>query len=210
VNLGQLTTRLNAFAGFDLSDSEACDLLNEARRRLARRSKYPRKTATESTVSGQAAYSWPEDMLLPLRVSVNGEPWSSTDAETVEQFAKGSLILQEEGVWYEAPDNEGTRALYLYPTPDEALTLTVEYVYRPVDLNVSTPAGEPTEIPPEFHEALLPMVAAAYYETVEDNPELAQRNTEKGDLWISELMRYDHERRSGDGIFRIGIVGVTA
>jgi hypothetical protein len=210
MNLAQLTTRLNAFEGFDLTDSDARDLLNEARRRFARRSKYPRKTGNAGpTVAGQAAYDFPADYLLMVSVSLDGsDPLPAADPASVKQFTSGSLILEVDGVWYEAPDEAGVRQLYLYPTPDAAKSIDLEWVYRPTPMINNE--DEPSELPEEFHPALLPEVAAVYYETVEDDPELAQRNSEKADLWVADLTRYDNERRAGDGIFRVGIAGVTA
>jgi len=71
-------------------------------------------------------------------------------------------------------------------------------------------SDEPTEIPEDFHPALLPGASATYYETVEDNPELAQRNAEQFDLWAGELVRYDNQRRGGSNPFMVPILGVSA
>lgn len=209
MNLAQLRTRLSSFDGFDLEAEEARDLINESRRRFALRSKYPKKTsAFDTTVSGQSTYDWPTDLLLPLKLSVAGLPWEATDEETAARYANGELILQREGAWYDAPGETGARQLHLYPTPgSSSLAIHLEWVYRPTDLVNDT--DEPEEIPVEFHPAILFEVAATYYETFEDNPELAQRNSEKADTAVGELTRYDNMRRSGTGIFQVGIVGVT-
>ena len=120
------------------------------------------------------------------------------------------LILGRRGVWYERADKEGTRKLYLYPAPSGGDSIELEWVYRPAPLSVAEPKGEPSELPDEFHPALLSEASAVYYETVEDNPDLAQRNSERADLWVGELTRYDNQRRSGSGSFRISILGATA
>lgn len=52
-------------------------------------------------------------------------------------------------------------------------------------------------------------VAADYYETVEDDAELAQVQQNKADLAVADLVRYDNERASS-GSFVVGIAGVTA
>lgn len=210
MNLAQLTTRLNSFSGFDLTDTEAKDLLNEARRRFALRSKYPRKRGSIGlTVAGQSAYDWPEDLLLPLGLSVAGTPWPPTDADSVERFERSELALQQIGGWYDAPDVNGARKLYLYPAPGEAgLELKLEWVFRPTPLVDG--ADEPTELPEEFHPALLPEVASYYYETVEDDPELAQRNAEKADQWVVDLRHYENLRRVGSGVFKAPILGIDA
>jgi len=143
------------------------------------------------------------------RVAVAGRPWGSSDRETVRQFETGSLALQAVGVWYEQPDPEGIRRLHLYPTPSGGATLELEWVYagsfKADDLN-----GVPSEFPEWFHPKLCHFAAEAYYETVEDNPELAEQQKAKADLAVSELVRYDNKRRSGSGVFRIPIAGMTA
>jgi hypothetical protein len=226
VDLTALTNRLNSFAGFDLSAADACGLINEAQRELARRSKYCRKTVTTvgPTVANQGAYDYPDDLILPLRLSVAGLPWEPSDAERVEQYKQGVLVLQTGGGWsadtgawtaggvfYDAADDTGTRKLNLYPvasTGGDAIEL--EYVYRPQDLSVDAPSAEPVAFPEEFHPGLLSYCAQAYYSTVEDNPDLAQVNGAAFDLVVSELVRYRNQRGSGNGVFVVGIVGQTA
>lgn len=209
MKLGQLQKRLTSFSGFELEPLEATELLNEARRRFALRSRYPRKIASVgNTVAGQAAYDWPSDLLLPLRLSVAGTPWEATDPETAQRYALGELVLQREGGWYDAPGEDAARKLYLYPTPTTPAgnAIQIEYIYRPPDL--VSQEDEPTEIPEEFHAALLPEVASYYYETVEDDPDLAQRNSEKADQWVLELRKYENQRRSGTNVFKVAILGV--
>jgi hypothetical protein len=126
----------------------------------------------------------------------------------VRQFISGALILQREGVYHERPDDTGARSVVLYPTPTGELAVELEYVYNPSPL--TSDSAEPTEIPRPFHEAFLPAAAAVYYETVEDNPELAQRNAEQVDLWVGKLARYDNQRRGGAEPFLVPIAGVTA
>lgn len=173
------------------------------------RSRYPRKIdEIGPTVAEQAAYEWPEDLLLPLNVSLGDVSLEPSDRETVRDYEQGKLAYSGDGVYYDAPDAEGVRKLYIYPAPTEATTLTLEWVFRPVPLSEST--DEPTEIPEEFHEKLLHFVAATYYRTSEDNPELAAENARLADEAVSALMRYDNLRASGEGPWRVGIVGVTS
>jgi hypothetical protein len=117
-------------------------------------------------------------------------------------------MLQTEGVFYEKADSEGTRKLVLYPAPGEGLAIELEWIFRPSAMALDE--DEPSELPEEFHPALIPEVAATYYELVEDNPELAQRNSEKADLWVGELNRYDNRRRGGSDPFRVPILGISA
>lgn len=112
-------------------------------------------------------------------------------------------------MWYEGTDSAGARALYIYPTPAaDGDAITVEYVYRAADLSVDDDA--PSEFPEEFHPGLLHYVASVYYDTVEDNADLAQRNSERFDGVVSELARHRILRKSGEGVFQLGVIGVSA
>lgn len=161
------------------------------------------------TVSGQVAYTWPEDLLLVESVTVAGRPWASSSREAVRRFAAGELTLNDYGVWYESADDTGLRKLHLYPAPSGGDTLELEWVYGGPALMTDQPNGTPGELPEWFHPKLCHFVAETYYETVEDNPELAEQQKTKAELAISELIRYDNERGSGSGVFMPGIVGVT-
>lgn len=147
--------------------------------------------------------------MLPLSVTVNGVPYSQSDRETVRAIERGKLIHRGDGLFYEQSDSAGVRKVYLYPAPTEAgQEIELEWVFRPIPLSEDT--DEPTEIPQEFHPKLLHFVAATYYRTSEDNPELASYNAEKADLAVSELTRYENLRASGEGPWQVGISGVTA
>ena len=173
-------------------------------------SKYPRKAVDIGpTVAGQDTYDWPDDFLLPIAVSLGSrDPLEATDPATAREYASGSLALLREGAWYEAPSESGSRQIILYPMPGEGQAINLEYVYAPPPM--TSDSDEPTEIPRPFHEGLLPAAAATYYETVEDNPELAQRNSEQLDLWVGKLVRYDNQRRGGSDPFMVPIAGVSA
>lgn len=92
------------------------------------------------------------------------------------------------------------------PSSEQAIEL--EWAFRPVPMVAD--ADEPTEIPEEFHPGLPWEAAATYFETMEDNPELAQRNQEKADSYINGLIAYGNERRAGSGVAIPQIVGWTA
>jgi hypothetical protein len=111
-------------------------------------------------------------------------------------------------VWYEAPNANGVRRLYLYPPPDGA-SLELEWVYEAPALKADEANAGPEEFPAWFHPKLVHFAAEDYYESVEDNPELAEQQKAKAEAAVSELVRYDRQRRSGDGIFTMPIAGVT-
>lgn len=138
----------------------------------------------------------------------DGDPWEAADRDTVRSYERGGLILQKEGAWFDAPNADGVSQLHLYPTPSSGLTIELEWAFRPPPM--AADADEPSEFPEEFHPGLCWEAAATYYETMEDNPELAQRNQEKADSYINGLIAYGNERRSGNGVFIPAIVGWTA
>lgn len=146
---------------------------------------------------------------MPLSVSLGGRPLGFSDKETVERYQDGrEVALQDLNVWYEKPDEDGTRKLFIFPAPGEASALLLEYVYEPVDLTGDSDV--PTEIPDVFHSHPLYYVAALYYRSVEDNAELAEAHERTFDQKVSEVIRYDNQRRSGNGVFRVGIAGISA
>lgn len=209
MNLGHATTRANEFQGLDLTETEFRDLFNEARVRFALRSKYPRKLAEIGpTVAQQASYDWPTDILLPLRLQVGGREWASADPAAVADFKQGLVTLNEQGVWYEKPDEAGARKLFLHPIPEEESTLVLEWVYAPAPLTKSSES--PSELPEPFQDGLLYEAAAIAFEGSEDNVEFATYYAQKAEARMRELMAYDNMRRSGNGVFTMPIVGVTA
>lgn len=161
------------------------------------------------TEDAVAAYSWPDDLLLTLSLSVGGsETWEAGDPESVRAYEQGSATFIGTGVWLDLPDNEGERKLNLYPTPAGGSAIELEYVYRPGAMVGED--DEPSWLPAPFHKGLLWIAASLYFETVEDNPELAKWNEEKADLVVAEISRYEIERRAGQGVFLPQIVGWTA
>jgi hypothetical protein len=174
------------------------------------RSRYPRKVVEAGpTVAGQAPYSWPSDLLLPLTVSVAGRVFPPSDFDTVRQYEKEELRFFGWGVWYERAGEEGSRKLYIYPAPGEAgLEVQVEHVYEAAALNEDS--DEPSEFPNWFHPELCHFVAEVYYDTVEDNPELAEAAKAKADNAVGQLVRYDNERQAGEGVFKVPVAGVDA
>lgn len=200
MDLAALTARLNSFAGFSLTPEEAADLINEARLDLARRSRYPRKLVVLPD------RGWPQDFLLGVRVVVDGRDFQPSDHSTAVKLESGALRLATHGVWYDHLDQNGDRFLGLYPESVGA-EVKLEYVFAPVPLVGTTDV--PSELPEVFHPRLLHFVAAAYYPTVEDNPELGQWHAEKAEQTIHDLAVYEGQRSAGTGVFNIGILGVN-
>lgn len=200
MDLAALTTRLNSFAGFDLTPEEARDLINEARLDLARRSRYPRRLVVLPD------RGWPQDFLIGVRVIVNGRDFQPSDHATALKLESGDLVLAGAGVWWDGIDLNGDRFLGLYPDSDGA-EVELEYVFAPVPLVAD--GDVPSEFPEAFHARLLHFVAEKYYPTVEDNPELGQWHAEKAEQTIHDLAVYEGQRSAGTGVFNIGVLGFS-
>lgn len=153
-------------------------------------------------------YPWPTDLLLAREVAVSGSgPLSATSHESVRQYERGLATPVGEGLWFDGVDESGDRKLGLHPTPGAVGAIDLEYVYRPAAL--VNDSDEPSWMPAPFHKGLPYSALAVYFETVEDNPELAKWNQEKADAVASELRSYDIERGSGNGVFAAPVVGWT-
>lgn len=205
----QLVERAQNVFGFDLESAALIELLNDARQDAARLTEYPRKVVEAEHENG--VVEQPEDFLLALNVSVDGVPFANSDRETIRQFENGELVPTGRGYWYDYTDEEGTEVVKLYPAPESTSTVELEYVYCGLDWSIaSLEKGVPSEFPRWFHPKLLHFMAAIYYETVEDNPELGEFQKGKAEAAAGDLIRFKNEREGGDGIFTVGIVGQTA
>lgn len=205
MNLSQLRTRANGLSGFDLSDAEATDLINEAIRDFARLSGFPRKVWEFETVADTTEYELPSDFIKPVTVRVAGYPLDGTDTNTIADLQAGILTTNSDGAWY-LSDDQGH--LGIWRTPAEAQTVSVQYVYQPLPLVLDDDV--PGAFPDEFHPALIFYVGSVYYATVEDNPDLAAVNDDRYRAKAEELNRHRISLESADETFAIGIAGVTA
>lgn len=92
------------------------------------------------------------------------------------------------------------------PTPDEAMTLTVDYAVRPSDLSSST--DTPSLIPEEYHD-LIAEYALEKMALREEEPGLAATAKANGDLALGAL-RAHIIRRRGDRTLKRTIRGQVA
>ena len=173
-------------------------------RDFARQSRYPRKTVEFVTTDGQFELPLPTDFVLPVRVSVGYQTYGGSDPDTVDRIRGGYLSLNGAGAWYLTADGS---AIGLYPTPATGTTVVVTYVYYPTALVLSSDA--PSAFPEESHMGLIHHVSAYYYDEIEDNPELAERQYEKFMAKSVELERFRITQSTGDGVFFMGIRGVS-
>lgn len=204
----QLVERAQNVFGFDLESKTLIELLNDARQDAARLTEYPRKVVEAEHENG--ILELPEDYLLALNVIVDGTEFSSSDRETVRQFENGELSPTGSGYWYNYTDEEGTEIVKLYPAPESTSKIELEHIYCGLDWSIASLESIPHEFPRWFHPKLLHFMAAIYYETVEDNPELGEFQKGKAEAAAGDLIRWKNEREAGDGVFTIGISGLTA
>lgn len=175
-------------------------------RDFARISKYPRKVWEFTTTPGQVEYELPTDWIQPVTVRLNGIVLGGEDPQVVADLEKGYIRSSTPGgYWYLA---ESQQAMGLWPTPSEELAVTSQYVYTPPALVLD--GDSPVAFPESFHPALLLYVAAHYYATVEDNPELAAVNDERYRAKAAELDQFRVSQETGDATFHIQIAGMTA
>jgi len=209
VTLEKLLKRAEELYGFDTGSTEALiELFNDARQDAARLSGYPRKVVTAELNGDEIEL--PEDYLLASTVIVGGTPFVESDRMTVRQFENGELLPTGPGYWYDYTNDEGATVVKLWPEPASTAKVEFEYIYCGLDWTSGSGEEAPVEFPRWFHPKLISFVAAAYYETVEDNPELAEVAKGKAEQAVSDLIRYDNERQGGGAPFQIGIQGLTS
>jgi hypothetical protein len=176
-------------------------------RDFARLSKYPRKRWDFETVPGQLeGYTVPADWIQQVSVRIDGTVIEGTDPLTIADIAAGYVLSSAPGgYWYLAEDQQ---SLGIYPISTEVRQVATQYVYTPPALVLDT--DTPSAFPESFHSALLLYVAAQYYSTVEDNPELAQVNDERYRAKAAELEQFRISQETADATFHIQIAGMTA
>lgn len=89
----EMVTRLNGLSGFDLTDAEALQLINEGYRELVARSEWLRATVTSvgPTVANQENYTLPTDLYRALKVYVGTAPAFPTGDEEIALIRSENL-----------------------------------------------------------------------------------------------------------------------
>lgn len=207
MDASQLTARVNAINGLDLSEPETWSLLSEGGRELNRRAQYARRISDIGpTVADQAAYALPADFVLPIAVALSGSPIPASDEASVLEFAAGMMSLAVDAVWYVTDSDLGVKTFYLYPVPSSGGDeITMEYVRRPPEIES---AGDiPSWLPEEFHPYLVNYVAREYFGGIEDDPEMRQLHADQFDLGVSQLAAHRNMQATGDRPFQMRVLG---
>lgn len=209
--LDSLVTELSSFSGFDLTDDEATDLINEACAELNSRGEWFRAVIeVDTTVSGTGTYDFPTSTDRLLRLYVDDVPWSRLDLDTIKLADIGQASIAyatNAGVFAPTEDDASQEQVRLYPTPTTTgLSITAQVVVDPPTLDSD---ADTTVFPsPRFDRALVDYVAAVAYAGLEDNSEESQIRMAKFEEKAVELRRL-RIGRVGRGPRRIPVVGVN-
>lgn len=191
----QMIERLNGLSGFDLTDAEALDLINEGYRELCARSEWLRARSTSLvTVANQEDYTLPTDLYRVLKVWVGTAPYYPTDEESVTLIRNNNLSysapLGSHLYWLEQ-DATGNDHIALYPIPTSAGdTITLSYVRRPTALTGTDEALTPRE----FDNSILLYAKAVHFESLEDDRQLANDYMSEFDNNVERLRRLRNSR----------------
>ena len=133
--ISEVIKRVRVLAGdisaLQFSDEDAIAWVNDGIRECAVTNNLLQKTASSTTVSGQAIYALPPDMLKIHSIKVGGRKLREiTQAQYDDQYATEDVVPMEKGnpqvcyIW--------AGQLNLYPVPDSVVNLRVDYLYEPV------------------------------------------------------------------------------
>ncbi|MGH9982419.1 MAG: DUF6682 family protein [Nitrososphaeraceae archaeon] len=165
INLGEVQTRVQTQFGdkneAQITLAEITRFANDGQLDLVRRVRCNETTTTTSSVIGTKVYNF-TNLLDASRVTYDGRPLTLVDRRKLDQ-------------WY--PTREvsttpnGTPLYYfvtaggieVYPVPDAAgVVISTTYIKRPVDL---VNAGDPLEIPVQYHEDVVRFCLLRAFET---------------------------------------------
>lgn len=176
--VSEIITRVRNTAGdlnvLQFTDDQLLLWINDAVREIAVENKLSQKTASLSCISGQQGYALPDDILKMHSVYVDGEKIQvSTLQEWETLFSGGGNDTRTARpsmayVW--------AGKLNLWPTPGEAYSLKINYIYDPVD---------------SLNPAMVPPIPVAYHLRIVSyclaQVALQDENTDKYSLHMQEF-----------------------
>lgn len=196
----QIVTAVVNRYGFDITEDEALDLLNERHRTMCVRAELliPRRTVG-TTVAGEADYT-----LTSLVADVKEVILDGTPIDFAPEFITDAYDLLGTGgytYWSFHPKASGGANLHLTPAPSEdGLLLEARVVERPEDLALTQ---EPL-VPQEYHRALREGVAASLMAEDAEQAAVADRLEARFDNACEELRRQLRRgRRAGPARIRL-------
>jgi hypothetical protein len=173
-----LTTEALA-SDFDASSfpgSRAGQYVNEAVYRVARKVRIPTLEATQSitTTAGTASFSLPADDIRVLEL-FNATDRNALGEVTQQQIDEQPVTSGKPEFWARFGGN-----VALYPTPDQAYSLSLRYVKRTVFANTSDTTGQ-VGFPDDYADLLVSWARHRMFR-FEDDQEMAT-------YWLGEFSR---------------------
>jgi len=214
--VAQLVAQVLEEGQFDASPTQALRWLTVRQRQLCRRSKWYRKTLSVGpTVSGQATYTVPAEVVEILMVEVDGYVYGHLRHRDPADGSKGWIWLGGVGGIAGRQDTSGgEQQLLLFPTPlpgarvEPGKTINVWAVCRPPDLVEGQDAT--LVIPGEYMDALVSGAIATAMTRTEDRPDLAANHEQIFQAACGELTQQSNRRFRGVGPAQIRLTGVNA
>jgi hypothetical protein len=186
MNLTTIIARVRNIVG-DLNANQFSDptligWINDGVRECAVENNLLQKRATSNLVSGTNEYALPADILKLYSIRVNG---AKIDIYTLQDWQKQNYSETETGLPVMAYLWAGKYTLW--PTPDSAYQVEVDYIYDPVDL--ATDGSQNAQAPPvpgSYHSRLVDY-AIAQVALQDDNAELYAVKLEEFKTGIKKL-----------------------
>lgn len=210
--LGDVVEQLTSAqaAGFDIKESQALKLGNEAVKRVAAASQWIKaEVSFGATVAGTPSFVVPDKVIRLIALTIGeNQPYTRKSIEQLWDLRAGRSQLvnteNEPGVFAERFSEDGqTKSFDVFPTPEEAgLPVSGLCSIVPDDLV----ATDVLPFPPQHRGAVLDLATAAAYERTDEN--LAQAAPyEKRGLAIAESLFLLGNARTGSGPYKIPVAG---
>lgn len=150
------------------------------------------KCVETTTVIGQREYELPTDFkrLVRLELVISGSAFSSQTVQTLGKCTRSQQDVLPRSGTPAGYDFKGTQ-LILFPCPNVAKTLRMEYVYKLPTLSAD---GDTSEIPSEYHEymCVLATIMGFLRDSVPTNELVAKKKE------MEEDIKRDAEQRNID------------
>lgn len=163
------------------TESTILSWINDGIRECAQENMLLQKTAASTLVAGTVAYTLPTDILKLYALRIDG---AKVDIITLQEYEKQNYDPSETGLPVLAYVWAGK--YNVWPSPDRDYSVSVDYLYTPVDLVEPDDLGNPPPIPSTYHSRLVDYcIAQAALQ--DDNKELYALKMEEFSTGIMKL-----------------------
>jgi hypothetical protein len=139
-----------------VTDAEVMVWINAAMREVAVDNELLQSTATSTTVVNTGSYSVPTDILKLHSVKYNNQKLPVLSRKEAEEHLDNSgTAVGNPAVCY-----VWAGKIYLFPAPNAANSLVIDYTRQPVDV---TAVGNTPELPVQYHNRILDYCLAQAY-----------------------------------------------